>query len=133
MFNTAISQMMIFINECYKNTSVPYEYLEGFLKLLNPIAPHLTEELYQIVLNKNESIAYSKWPKYDENKIKDDIVTIVIQINGKIREKLEVKATITDDELQKKALECEKIKTLIGDNPIKKVIVVPKKIVNIVI
>jgi leucyl-tRNA synthetase len=132
-FNTAISQMMIFINECYKNTSVPYEYLEGFLKLLNPIAPHLTEELYQIVLNKNESIAYSKWPKYDENKIKDDIVTIVIQINGKIREKLEVKATITDDELQKKALECEKIKTLIGDNPIKKVIVVPKKIVNIVI
>jgi len=132
-FNTAISQMMIFINECYKNTSVPYEYLEGFLKLLNPIAPHLTEELYQIVLNKNESIAYSKWPKYDENKIKDDIVTIVIQINGKIREKLEVKATITDDELQKKALECEKIKTLVGDNPIKKVIVVPKKIVNIVI
>ncbi|MDD3107071.1 MAG: leucine--tRNA ligase, partial [Bacilli bacterium] len=131
-FNTAISQMMIFINECYKNPGIPYEYLEGFLKLLNPIAPHLTEELYQTVLNKNESIAYSKWPTYDPNKIKDDILTIVIQINGKIRDKLEVEATITEDEMKQMALESEKIKAFLGDSHVKKVIVVPKKIVNIV-
>ncbi|MDD3348932.1 MAG: leucine--tRNA ligase [Bacilli bacterium] len=132
-FNTAISQMMIFINECYKNPMIPYNYLEGFLKLLNPIAPHLTEELYQIVLNKNESIAYSKWPEYDINKIKDDVVTVVVQVNGKIREKLEVIATITDAELQEKALACEKIQAFIMGSTIKKVIIVPKKIVNIVI
>ncbi|MDD2493300.1 MAG: class I tRNA ligase family protein, partial [Bacilli bacterium] len=132
-FNTAISQMMIFINECYKNPMIPYNYLEGFLKLLNPIAPHLTEELYQIVLNKNESIAYSKWPEYDINKIKDDVVTVVVQVNGKIREKLEVIATITDAELQEKVLACEKIQAFIMGSTIKKVIIVPKKIVNIVI
>ena len=65
-FNTAISQMMIFVNECYKEKKIPLEYLEGFLKLLNPIAPHITEELYNQVLNHDESIAYSKWPEYEE-------------------------------------------------------------------
>ena len=132
-FNTAISQMMIFINECYKNPSIPYDYLEDFLKLLNPIAPHLTEELYQQVLNKSESIAYSKWPSFDEDKTKEEIVTIVIQVNGKIRDKIDVDANITEDEMKKLALGSEKVKAFINDAVIRKVIVIPRKIVNIVI
>ncbi|MDD3171164.1 MAG: leucine--tRNA ligase [Bacilli bacterium] len=132
-FNTAISQMMIFINECYKNPSIPYDYLEDFLKLLNPIAPHLTEELYQQVLNKSESIAYSKWPSFDEDKTKEEIVTIVIQVNGKIRDKIDVDASITEEEMKKLALGSEKVKAFINDAVIRKVIVIPRKIVNIVI
>ena len=132
-FNTAISQMMIFINECYKNPMIPYEYLEGFLKLLNPIAPHLTEELYQQVLNKTESIAYSKWPSFENEKLKEETVTVVVQVNGKIRDKLEVNVDINDDELKKLAFESEKVKSFINNDPIRKVIVIPKKLVNIVI
>lgn len=132
-FNTAISQMMIFINECYKNPMIPYEYLEGFLKLLNPIAPHLTEELYQQVLNKTESIAYSKWPSFEHEKLKEETVTVVIQVNGKIRDKIEVDVEINDDELKKLAFESEKVKSFINNAPIRKVIVIPKKLVNIVI
>ena len=132
-FNTAISQMMVFINECYKNNNIPMEYLEGFLKLLNPIAPHITEELYQNVLNHNESIAFSEWPTYDEEKIKDEVVTVVIQVNGKIRDRIDVVSDITEEDLKKMALISEKANSYINGAEIKKVIVVPKKIVNIVI
>lgn len=132
-FNTAISQMMIFVNECYKNPSVPIDYLEGFLKLLNPVAPHLTEELYQNVLNHNTSIAHSNWPTYDEEKTKDETVVVVVQVNGKIRDRLEVDVNISREELEKLARESEKVKNFIEENTIKKVIVIPNKIVNIVI
>ena len=132
-FNTAISQMMIFINECYKEKKVPYEYLEGFLKLLNPIAPHITEELYSSVLNKKESIAYSKWPSFDEAKTKDEAVTIIVSVNGKMRDKIEVGLDATKEEVEKKALESDKIKSFLNGAAIKKIIVVPGKIVNIVI
>lgn len=132
-FNTAISQMMIFVNECYKVISVPLEYLEGFLKLLNPIAPHLTEELWHNVLNHTETIAYSNWPVYDESKIKEDTLTVVLQVNGKIRDKVEVNATITDQELEALALKNERVQSFIQGAAIKKIIVIPKKIVNIVI
>ena len=132
-FNTAISQMMMFINECYKEKKVPLEYLEGFLKLLNPIAPHITEELYSQVLNHNESIAYSKWPEFDEDKVATEKVTVIVQVNGKIRDKIEVAMNLPKEELEKIALSSEKVKANINDNPIKKVIVVPNKLVNIVI
>jgi len=132
-FNTAISQMMIFVNECYKNNHVPLVYLEGFLKLLNPIAPHLTEELYQNVLNKSESITYSNWPTYDDAKTKEDVLTVVVQVNGKIRDKIEVNSDITSEKVKELALSSEKVINFINGQPIRKVILVPKKLVNIVI
>lgn len=132
-FNTAISQMMIFINECYKHSYLPLDYLEGFLKLLNPIAPHLTEELYHNVLNHEESIAESTWPTYDEAKTKEETFTVVLQVNGKIRDKVEVDCKISRDELEKLALNREKIQFYLDGKTVKKVIVVPKKLVNIVV
>ena len=130
-FNTAISQMMIFVNECYKEKKIPLEYLEGFLKLLNPVCPHITEELYSQVLNHEESIAYSQWPKYDEEKTKDEQITIIVQVNGKIRDKILVEPEISKEDLEKLCLSSDKIKAFITSEP-KKVIVVPKKLVNIV-
>ena len=132
-FNTAISQMMMFVNECYKEKKVPLEYLEGFLKLLNPIAPHITEELYSQVLNHNESIAYAKWPEFDENKVALEKATIIVQVNGKMRDKLEVEMNASKETVEKKALESEKVKAFINGASVKKVIVVPNKLVNIVI
>ena len=84
-FNTAISQMMIFINAVYKEETLPIEYAEGFLKLLNPVAPHITEELWNR-LNHNKTIAYEKWPEYDESKITENEIEIPVQINGKVKE-----------------------------------------------
>ena len=132
-FNTAISQMMIFVNECYKEKKVPLEYLEGFLKLLNPICPHITEELYSIALKHDESIAYAKWPDFDHEKMKDDTITIIIQVNGKIRDKIDCSVDVSKEELEKIALASEKVNNFINGSPIRKVIIVPKKLVNIVI
>ncbi|MCK9537294.1 MAG: leucine--tRNA ligase, partial [Bacilli bacterium] len=132
-FNTAISQMMIFINECYKERNIPREYLEGFLVLLNPICPHLTEELNQKVLHHNKLIANSFWPVYDPEKTKEDIVTIVIQVNGKIRDKIDVEVNISEDTLKKAVLARSKIQQFIDGKKIQKIIVVPNKIVNIVL
>lgn len=132
-FNTAISQMMTFINECYKNPNIPTEYLEGFLKLLNPVAPHLTEELYQNVLNNTESISYSTWPTYDESILVDNTVTVVIQVNGKVRDKVDVAINMDKTELEKIALDSTKVQQFLEDKEIKKVIIIPNKIVNIVI
>ncbi|MFA6628055.1 MAG: class I tRNA ligase family protein, partial [Bacilli bacterium] len=132
-FNTAISQLMIFINECYKDTNVPYEYLIGFLKLLNPIAPHITEELYSQVFNQAESITYSSWPTYDEDKTKDDLITFIIQVNGKIRDKIEVAAGLSKEELKTLALNNVKAQAFYQGMTVLKVIVVPNKLVNIVV
>ena len=129
-FNTAISQMMIFMNECFKDNNIKEEYLEGFLKLLNPLAPHLTEELWSELGHEN-TITYEPWPKYDEKKTVVDEITIVIQVNGKLRDKISVKKGLSKEELEKLALENEKVKAFITSN-IKKVIVVPDKLVSIV-
>ena len=130
-FNTAISQMMIFVNECYKNPNIKKEYLQGFLRLLNPIAPHITEELNEIVFKATKSMAYDKWPECDESKISDEVVTVVVSVNGKMRDKLSVSVDITNEELEKLALASEKVKAFVTGS-VKKVIIVPKKIVNIV-
>ena len=130
-FNTAISQMMIFINDCYKERKVSKEQLEGFLKLLNPIAPHITEELNNVVLKNNESLTYSKWPEVDESKLVESTITIIVQVNGKIRDKLFVSPQATKEEVEKAALASEKVKPYLTGTP-KKVIVVPSKLVNIV-
>ncbi len=131
-FNTAISQMMIFINECYKERKIPREYLEGFLILLNPICPHLTEELNETVL-KNKPISEAKWPVYDPEKIKAAAVTVVVQINGKIRDKIDVEIDTPEEALKDMVLAREKVKQFTAGKEIRKIIVVPNKIVNIVI
>ena len=131
-FNTAISQMMIFINEVYKVNKLPLEYAEGFIKMMSCITPHLGEELWEILGHK-ESIAYEKWPTYDIELTKNDEVTVVVQVNGKIRDKLLVSVNTSKEELEKLALESEKVKAFINGASIRKVIVVPNKLVSIVI
>ena len=131
-FNTAIAQMMIFINEGYKHPKIAQEYLEGFLKLLSPIAPHLAEELWE-KLGHNETITYENWPVFDEAKTKEQLVTIVVQINGKVRDKIEVSAGLSQDEIKEIALASPKVQEYVGNNPLRKVIVVPNKLVSIVI
>ncbi len=131
-FNTAIAAMMIFVNAVYKETVFPKEYAEGFVKLLHPLAPHVTEELWETVLGHNDTLAYEAWPTYDEEKTKDNEVTIVIQINGKLRDKVSVAATATKEEIEKAALNTDRVQELLTGLTIRKVIVVPGKLVNIV-
>lgn len=130
-FNTSISQMMVFINECYKAEVVPTAYAEGFVKMLSPIAPHLAEELWA-KLGHTESITYAEWPTYDETKLVDDEVEIVVQINGKVRAKLLVAKDASREDLEKAALENENVQEHIDGKEIKKLIAVPGKLVNIV-
>ena len=131
-FNTAIAQMMIFVNEAYKERKLPKEYLESFLLLLNPVAPHITEELWNTVLGHKELLVYEQWPSYDLAKTLNNEITVVVQINGKLRDKLEVAADTSKEELEKAALELPRIKELLNGLTIRKVIVVPNKLVNIV-
>ena len=131
-FNTAIAQMMIFINESYKATSIPREYVEGFVKLLNPIAPHMTEEIWS-VLGHEETITYEAWPTYDEAKLVSDTITIIAQVNGKLRARIEVSASITKEEMQDVAMNHENVQNFIAGKEIVKIIAVPGKLVNIVV
>ncbi len=130
-FNTAISQMMVFINEAYKADVLPKSFVEGFVKLLSPIAPHISEELWS-KLGHSETIAYEAWPAYDEAKMVDDEVEIVIQINGKVKAKLMVPADAKKDLLEQIAMGDDKVKEQIDGKTIRKVIAVPGKLVNIV-
>ncbi len=130
-FNTAISQMMVFINEAYKAEILPIQYMEGFVKLLSPICPHITEELWSR-LGNNETLAYASWPAYDESKLVDDEIEIVIQINGKMRAKLQVPAGITKEEMEEIVMKNGKVQEQIDGKTIRKVIAVPGKLVNIV-
>lgn len=131
-FNTAISQLMVFINECYKTDVLPKAYVEGFVKLLSPITPHISEELWAKLGNTKTSIAYEAWPAYDEAKLVDDEVEIVIQINGKVKAKLMVPADANKDVLEQIAMEDSQVKEQIDGKTVRKVIAVPGKLVNIV-
>ena len=131
-FNTAISQMMIFVNEVYKVNKLSKEYAEGFVKMISCITPHLGEELWNILGHEN-TIAYEAWPTYDEAKTKENVITLAVQVNGKLRDKLDIPAGASKEETEKLALASQKVQNFIGDNPVRKVIVIPGKIVNIVI
>ena len=131
-FNTAISAMMIFINAVYKENIFPKEYALNFIKLLNPIAAHITEELWEI-LGNNNTITYESWPVYDINMTKDDTYTMVVQVNGKLRDQIEVAVNTDIDTMEALALSSTKVKNYINDKEIIKVIKVPNKLVNIVI
>ncbi|MBM7660467.1 leucyl-tRNA synthetase [Bacillus mesophilus] len=130
-FNTAISQMMVFVNEAYKATELPKEYMEGFVKLLSPIAPHVAEELWE-KLGYSETITYANWPTFDESKLVENEVEIVIQVNGKLRAKLLVPTNASKEELESIAMSDDSVKEQIEGKTVRKVIVVPGKLVNIV-
>ncbi|MBY6273017.1 MAG: leucine--tRNA ligase [Caldibacillus debilis] len=131
-FNTAISQLMVFINEAYKQDELPKQYMEGFVKLLSPVCPHIAEELWE-KLGHQGTIAYESWPAYDESKTVEEETEIVIQINGKVRAKKTVSRGIDKGELEKLAREDERIRQLLEGKTVRKVIVVPDKLVNIVV
>ncbi|MGO1101262.1 leucine--tRNA ligase [Priestia megaterium] len=130
-FNTGISQLMVFINDAYKVDVLPKQYVEGFVKLLAPICPHTTEELWS-KLGHEDTISYEAWPAFDEAKLVDDEVEIVVQINGKVRAKVNVPAEASREELQDIAMANEDVKEFIEGKTVRKVIAVPGKLVNIV-
>ena len=130
-FNTGISQLMIFVNDAYKAKSLAKEQVEGFIQLIAPIAPHMAEEVWSL-LGHEESISYASWPTFDESKLVENTVEIVLQVNGKVRQHSVVSKDATKDELEKLALNDDKIKEELEGKTIRKVIAVPGKLVNIV-
>ena len=132
-FNTAISQMMIFVNAVYKESTWNREYAEGLIKLLNPIVPHITEEIWSEVLGHTDTITYEVWPTYDSSKLVDDEFEMVVQVNGKVRGKITVSSNTTEDEMKELAKEIDNVKVFLEGKEIVKEIVVPKKLVNIVV
>ena len=130
-FNTAISQLMVFINECYKTNEVYKPYIEGFVKMLAPIAPHIGEELWDRLGHEN-TITYQPWPTFDESLLVDDEVEIVVQVNGKVRAKINIPKDLSKEEMQNLALSNDNVKMSIEGKEVKKVIAVPQKLVNIV-
>ena len=130
-FNTAISQMMIFVNTVYKEDIFPKEYAEGFLKLLNPVAPHITEELWSTCLNHNNTISYEAWPTYDESKTISDEITLPIQFNGKLKATIQI--LVDEDEKSIKEKVHNAIDSKLDGKTIVKEIYVKNKIYNIVV
>lgn len=132
-FNTAISQMMIFINECYQHQEINKKYLDNFVIVLSCFAPHLAEELWQSNLKHTDFIINSSWPTYDEKKLIKSFVIIPIQENGKLRDTIEVPIDIDEKELIKKVMELPKVIKFINNRKIKKTIYIKNKIINIII
>lgn len=131
-FNTAISQMMVFINEAYKVKEIYRPYAEGFVKMFSTFAPHLGEEIYSEVLHHEGTIAYESWPQWDESKLVETSHTVVVQVNGKVRGKFEVETGTDDQTLEQMALELKTVQKQLEGKEVKKVIVVKGKVVNIV-
>jgi leucyl-tRNA synthetase len=130
-FNTAISQMMIFVNETTSLDRMPRTLWEPFLLLLSPYAPHLAEELWEKA-GKPASIARQAWPAWNEDLAKEDLLEIVFQVNGKVRARVELPAGLPEDELKEKALANERVRQFTEGKTVRKVIVVPNRLVNIV-
>ncbi len=131
-FNTAISQMMVFINECYKAEQIPTAFAEGFIKMLAPICPHVTEELWQL-LGHTTSLTHAIWPTFDASKLVSDMIEIVVQVNGKLRTKLLVDKDVAEEAVKEEAFAHERVQDQLVDKTIRKVIYVPGKLLNIVV
>lgn len=131
-FNTAISAMMVFINDCYKGNKVYKDYMIGFVKMLSAYAPHMGAELYEILTGKDD-IAYTDWPAYDETKLVKAQKEVVVQVNGKVRGKFITDSSTGDEELYEMALQQENVQKFIEGKEIKKHFVIKNKMVNIVI
>ena len=129
-FNTAVSQMMIFVNEVTAQETRPRKLLEPFVLALAPYAPHLAEELWE-KLGHKQTLAYEPWPAFDAALLKENTVTIILQVNGKLRDRMDVPAQISPAELEKLALANERVQEHLVGKQIKKIIVVPGKLVNI--
>ena len=130
-FNTAISQLMVFVNEAYKVDDLPVEYMKGFIKMIAPIMPHMAEELWS-QFGESDTITYQPWPTYDPKALVEDEIEMIVQVNGKVRAKIKMAKDTDRDEAQQLALANEHVKKFTDGKDIKKVIVVPNKIVNIV-
>jgi len=132
-FNTAVAAFMEFLNFAFLNKKeISKDTIERFLILLSPFAPHITEELWH-QLDHKDSIHKQKWPKYDPRLIKEEIITLVIQVNGRVRDKIEVEADISEEKARELALLSKKVQNWISGKEIKKIIFVPGKLINIVI
>ena len=129
--NTAISQMMIFINDAYKAETLYKEYAEGFVKMLSCYAPHLCEEMWEL-LGHNESLTYEAWPTYDESFLVEANVEIVVQVNGKLRGKFTINKDASEEEIKAAALDIKAVQTQVEGKTIRKFIIIKGKIVNIV-
>lgn len=130
--NTAISQMMIFINECYKADQIYVEYAKGFIKMFACFAPHMGEEIWDKVFGGTGTITYEPWPSYDENTLKEDVIEVIVQVNGKLRGKFTSEVGSDEDTLKQKAMELPAVNAQLEGKTIRKVIVVKGKVVNIV-
>ena len=136
-FNTAISQMMVCTNELTKLEEIPVSSVVTLLHLLNPFAPHLTEELNASLAEKfdsipNEPLADQAWPEFDEDCLLEDEIEIVLQVNGKVRDKISVPAEASKEEVEEAALASERVQSFIDGLTVRKVIVVPGRLVNVV-
>jgi len=131
-FNTAISQMMIFVNACYKNGTCPKAYADAFVQMLSCICPHIGEEMWSI-LGHEDTIAFEPWPKYDEEKIKEDTIQIPVQVNGKVRATVEIGVDEGQDSVLEKAHAMKNVQSFLDGKTIVKEIYVKGRIVNIVV
>ncbi len=131
-FNTAISQMMIFVNEFLNLNIKPRSVIESFVLLLSPFAPHISEELWS-KFGHTTTLAYAPWPRYDESKIKVDTVEMVVQVNGKVRAKFPVALGLEDDVLKRMVLDNDTVKKYIDGKKVEKVVIVKNKLVSVVV
>ena len=131
-FNTAVSALMILANRFEIEEKISLSYYSLFLVILAPFAPHITEELWGQLGNK-DSIHKQSWPKYDKKLIKDDMITLVVQVNGRVRDKIEVEADISEEKAKELAISSQNVKKWVQNKEIKKVIFVPRRLINIVI
>lgn len=131
-YNTAISQLMVFVNEAYKVDDLPVEYMEGFVKMISPLVPHMAEEIWSH-FHESDTIAYQPWPTYDENELVEDEVDIVVQVNGKVRAKIKMARDIDQQDAEDIALADDNVKAHVAGKEVVKVIVIPNRIVNIVV
>jgi leucyl-tRNA synthetase len=130
-FNTAISEMMIFVNEATKSESIPRAWIEAFLKILSPFAPHVAEELWQR-LGNDEDILQEGWPTHDASKLRTDTITVAVQIDGKLRGTVEVPSTYEKKDVVKEARAHEKVSEILRGRTLVREIYVPGRLVNLV-
>jgi leucyl-tRNA synthetase len=131
-FNTAVSALMILTNEFEKAKELSVISYRSLVKLLAPMAPHISEEIWQ-KLGGKKSIFFQLWPKYDPKLVKEEIITLVIQVNGKVRDKIEVEADISEEKARELVISQKNVRKWIQGKEIKKVIFVPGKLINIVV
>jgi leucyl-tRNA synthetase len=132
-FNTAISALMVFVNEAMTWETLPRSVMLDFLRLLQPLAPHLAEELGRRLLPESNTLAYQEWPRFDPALLVESTIQIPVQVNGKLRDVISVPAEAAAAEIEQIALASDKVKPFIEGKTIRKLIVVPKKVVNIAV